>query len=159
MSLLCIHILTSILSPDCRPADTEDGVEPHLTAHRALLAAHQASLEAGRASSSRAVRRAERHAAASGRDPRHEVTARPRTEVTALAVAARLAPPQGRHLATQLAARSRGGARVRRLVRELEAVTRAAVMAGGGSRGGGAEVGTSCEGQQAQEAVATLGDI
>ena len=158
MSLLCIHILTFILSPDCRPADTEDGVEPHLAAHRALLAAHQASLEAGRASSSRAVRRAERHAAASGRDPRHEVTARPRTEVTALAVAARLAPPQGRHLATQLAARSRGGARVRRLVRELEAVTRAAVMAGGGSRGG-TEAGTSCEGQQAQEAVATRGDI
>ena len=48
--------------------------------HESLMTAHQESLKEGRQSMSRAVRRAEQHASASGRDPRHVLLPRDKSD-------------------------------------------------------------------------------
>ena len=48
--------------------------------HESLMTAHQESLKEGRQSMSRAVRRAEQHASASGKDPRHVLLPRDKSD-------------------------------------------------------------------------------
>ena len=48
--------------------------------HESLMTAHQESLKEGRRSMSQAVRRAEQHASASGRDPRHVLLPRDKSD-------------------------------------------------------------------------------
>ena len=105
--------------------------------HESLMTAHQESLKEGRQSMSRAVRRAEQHASASGRDPRHILLPRDKSDdickkvknlflksefggQSLLKVAdLRMTPIEGRDFDNYREATARGRIRVNKLEKEL----------------------------------------
>jgi len=91
-------------------------------------AAQEQSIQEGRQSSSRAVRRAELHAKSSGRDPRHVGVPWDTSDDICKKVAdLRITPFEGRELQSHREANMRGRLRVQKLEKELSALTSSAM--------------------------------
>jgi len=91
--------------------------------HESLMTAHQESLKEGRRSMSQAVRRAEQHASASGRDPRHVLLPRDKSDDICKKVAdLRMTPIEGRDFESYREATIRGRIRVNKLEKELDSM-------------------------------------
>jgi len=99
-------------------SETESSqISDHYTS---LMSAHHQSLREGRLSSSRAVRRAEQHANASGKDPRHVPVPRDTSDDICKKVAdLRMTPIEGRDFDSYRESTVRGRYRVNKLEREL----------------------------------------
>jgi len=109
---------------------TTTSVEKKSVSREQILSSQEKSLEYGRSSGSKALRRAEIHAVNSGKDPRHVFVPRIHTntdDICKVVADLHIAPFEGKEITSAKAANQQGRLKVERMEKELSKVTSSAM--------------------------------
>merc|ERR1712154_37859 len=109
---------------------TTTSVEKKSVSREQILSAQEKSLEYGRSSGSKALRRAEIHAVNSGKDPRHVFVPRIHTntdDICKVVADLHISPFEGKEITSAKAASQQGRLKVERMEKELSKVTSSAM--------------------------------
>lgn len=111
-----------------RSVTTQETSSVQRTEQAAMMREHSASLEYGKTSTSRALRRAEQHAVTSGKDPRHTVLPRSLGDDICKVVAdLHISPYESKEQTSANASYMQGRLKVDRMNKELSRVTESAM--------------------------------
>lgn len=123
--------MTSVQQKTTTSVSTKAAVEKtSATSGAELLTAHNKSLEYGRSSASKILRRAEIHAVNSGKDPRHVFVPRIHTntdDICKVVADLHIAPFEGKEITSAKAASTQGRLKIERMEKELDKVTSSAM--------------------------------